>query len=168
MPTAQYWIDQLNLKPHPEGGFFRQSYRAPLVIGQSALPPTFRGPRSVSTAIYFLLAGDDFSGLHRLAADEIWHFYAGTALLVHSIDLHGNHGVIKLGQNLAAGEQFQCVVPAGHWFGSHLEQPHTYALVGCTVAPGFDFADFELAERSGLIAQYPQHRDLIDRLTRAQ
>jgi hypothetical protein len=168
MLTSQYWIEQLNLKPHPEGGFFRQTYRAPLVIEQSALPPAFRGPRSASTAIYFLLAGEQFSALHRLAADEVWHFYAGAALLVHSIDLHGNRNVIKLGQNLEAGEQFQCVVPAGHWFGSHLEQPHTYALVGCTVAPGFDFADFELAERSGLIAQYPQHRDLIDRLTRAQ
>src|SRR5205085_12156940 len=107
MPTAQYWIAQLKLQPHPEGGFFRQTYRAPLVIEQSALPSTFRGPRSASTAIYFLLAEEDFSALHRLAADEVWHFYAGTALLVHSIDLTGNHSVIKLGQNPEADEQFQ-------------------------------------------------------------
>ena len=167
MPGAQYWIDHLNLEPHPEGGFFCQTYRAPLVIERSALPPTFRGPRSASTAIYFLLAGEDFSALHRLVADEVWHFYAGAALLVHSIDLTGNHSVIKLGQNHEAGEQLQWVVPAKHWFGSCLEQPDQYALVGCTVAPGFDFADFEIAERAGLARQYPQHRWLIEKLTRA-
>jgi uncharacterized protein len=87
-------------------------------------------------------------------------------LLVHSIDLTGNHSVNKLGQNPEAGEQFQLVVSAGHWFGSCMEQPDQYALVGCTVAPGFDFADFEMAERIGLTAQYPQHRALIHKLTR--
>lgn len=168
MPSAQYWIDRLDLEPHPEGGYFRQTYRATLVIGQPALPASFKGPRSASTAIYFLLAGEDVSALHRLGSDEVWHFYAGNTLLVHSIDPGGNHNSIKLGQNPEAGEQFQCVVPSGHWFGSCLEQPDdTYALVGCTVAPGFDFADFEMAERSSLVAQYPQHRDLIDKLTRA-
>lgn len=166
MPGAQYWIDQLKLEPHPEGGFFRQTYRASLVIAQSALPSTFRGARSASTAIYFLLAGEDFSALHRLAADEVWHFYAGAALLLHSIDLTGNHSVIKLGKSPEAGEQFQWVAPTGHWFGSCLEQPDQYALVGCTVAPGFDFADFEMAERASLTAQFPQHRRLIDKLTR--
>ena len=166
MPGAQYWIDQLKLEPHPEGGFFRQTYRAPLVIEQSALPSTFRGPRSASTAIYFLLAGEDFSALHRLAADEVWHFYAGATLLVHSIDVTGNHNLQKLGQKPEAGEQFQLVLSAGHWFGSCMEQPDQYALVGCTVAPGFDLADFEMAERVGLTAQYPQHRALIDKLTR--
>jgi uncharacterized protein len=168
MPGAQYWIDQLKLEPHPEGGFFRETYRAPLVIGESALPPTFRGPRCACTSIYFLLAGEDFSALHRLPADEVWHFYAGAGLLVHSIDLTGNHNVNKLGQNPEAGEHFQLVVPAGYWFGSCLEpsNQNQYALVGCTVAPGFDFADFEMGERAGLTAQYPQHRALIDKLTR--
>jgi uncharacterized protein len=168
MPDAQYWIERLKLEPHPEGGFFRQTYRAPLIINQLALPAGFQGPRSASTAIYFLLAANEFSALHRLAADEVWHFYAGAALLVHSIDLHGNHVVTKLGNNPQEGEQFQHVVPAGHWFGSCLERPDTYALVGCTVAPGFDFADFEMAKRSGFIAAYPQHRKLIERLTRIE
>ena len=145
MLSAQYWIEKLKLEPHPEGGFFRESYRAPIVIDRSALPPRFRGARSASTAIYFLLAGEDFSALHRLAADEVWHFYAGKALLVHSIDPEGNWTAMKLGQNPEAGEEFQCVVPGGHWFGSCLEQPDSYALVGCTVAPGFEFATFELA-----------------------
>jgi uncharacterized protein len=166
MVNAQYWIDELKLEPHPEGGFYRQTYRAPLVIEQSALPPVFQGPRSASTAIYFLLAGEDFSALHRLAADEVWHFYAGSALLVHSIDTHGQHKVIKLGHDPDRAEQFQHVVPAGHWFGCCLELPNTYALVGCTVAPGFDFVDFEMANRAALITQYPQHRNLISNLTR--
>jgi predicted cupin superfamily sugar epimerase len=166
MVSAGYWIRHLNLQPHPEGGFFRETYRAPLAIPQSALPPTFQGSRSASTAIYFLLAGDDFSALHRLAADEVWHFYAGDTLLVHSIDQNGNHSVVKLGQNPEAGEQFQCVVPAGDWFGSHVERRNTYALVGCTVAPGFDFLDFEIARRADLLAQHPQHADVIETLTR--
>ena len=106
--------------------------------------------------------------LHCVAADEVWHFYDGSPLLVHTIDPHGNHSVIKLGQNAEAGEQFQCVVPGGHWFGSCLEEPDRYALVGCTVAPGFDFADFRIAARADLLAQYPQHRDVIHKLTREQ
>ena len=166
MPNAQYWIDKLKLEPHPEGGLFRQTYQAPLVIRQTSLPGVFRGPRHASTAIFFLLAGKDFSALHRLAADEIWHFYAGHTLVIHIIDPAGNHSAMKLGQNPEAGEQFQCVVPAGHWFGCCLDQISEYALVGCTVAPGFDFADFELAERARLIAEYPQYHDLITALTR--
>jgi hypothetical protein len=170
MVDAQYWMDRLTLEPHPEGGFFRETYRSPLVIQQSALPAGFRGSRNASTAIYFLLAGADFSALHRLAADEVWHFYNGSTLLVHSIDSCGNYTVIKLGQNAEADEQFQCVVPGGHWFASCLEEPEpdTYALVGCTVAPGFHFADFTLARRADLLARYPQHRDVIHKLTRAQ
>lgn len=136
MLSAEYWIRHLELQRHPEGGFFRETYRASLAIPQSALPDTFGGSRSASTAIYFLLAGDDFSALHRLAADEVWHFYLGSALLVHSIDPEGKYSVVKLGENPEAGEQFQCVAPAGHWFGCCLKRPDTYALVGCTVAPG--------------------------------
>ncbi|MGH9610465.1 MAG: cupin domain-containing protein [Bryobacteraceae bacterium] len=160
MPSAEYWIRHLDLHPHPEGGFFCEAYRASLAIA------AFGGSRSASTAIYFLLAGEKFSALHRLAADEVWHFYAGSALLVHSIDPDGNHSVAKLGQNPDAGEEFQCVVPTGHWFGSCLERPDTYALVGCTVAPGFEFADFEMARRAELLMHYPQHRELIEKLTR--
>ena len=166
MIDAQYWIAHLALKPHPEGGFFRESYRSSVVIPESALPASFRGSRSASTAIYFLLAGEDFSALHRLAADEVWHFYAGSPLLVHSIALNGNHSLIRLGQNAEANEQLQSVVPGGDWFGSCLERPDTYALVGCTVAPGFDFSDFEMPRRADLLAEYPQHSDLIYKLTR--
>lgn len=166
MASVQHWIDQLNLQPHPEGGFFRQTYQAPSLIPQSALPAAFGGARNASTAIYFLLAGQEFSALHRLAADEVWHFYTGSALLIHIIDPDGSYRIIRLGQNTDAGEQFQCVVPAGHWFGSCLENPDGYALLGCTVAPGFDFADFEMGSRDELLAQYPMHREMIVMLTR--
>jgi hypothetical protein len=163
---ARYWIDRLNLQPHPEGGYFRETYRAALTLPRSALPG-HSGDRTASTAIYFLLAGDQFSAFHRIRSDELWHFYAGSALIVHVIEPGGNHHQLLLGSNADQGEQFQAVVPAGCWFGSSLRQPDTYALVGCTVAPGFDFADFEMAKRETLAAQFSQHRNIIARLTRA-
>ena len=119
-----------------------------------------------STAIYFLLADDQFSAFHRLRSDEVWHFYAGSELIVHVIEHGGTYSEILLGNDMQAGQQFQVVVPSGCWFGSSLRHPDTYALVGCTVAPGFDFADFEMAKRAELIAHYPQHRAMIERLTR--
>jgi hypothetical protein len=165
MDAAQEWIERLNLEPHTEGGWYRQTYRAPLVLPRSALPG-YAGDRAASTAIYFLLAADQFSALHRLRSDEVWHFYAGSALVVHVIAPGGDYRQILLGSNPTAGEQFQAVVPAGCWFGSSLRHPSTYALVGCTVAPGFDFADFEMANRHDLSARYPQHRNIIEPLTR--
>ena len=148
---AQRWIDRLHLEPHPEGGFYRQTYRASLTLPNSALPG-YTGDRAASTAIYFLLAGDQFSAFHRLRSDELWHFYAGSSLVVHVIEPGGNYRQLLLGSNYAADEQFQAVVPAGCWFGSSLRQPDTFALVGCTVAPAFDFADFEMAKRDELAA----------------
>jgi uncharacterized protein len=165
MEAAQQWIDRLNLQPHPEGGWYRQTYRAPLMLPQAALPG-FTGDRAASTAIYFLLEGDQFSAFHRLRSDEVWHFYAGSGLVVHVIESGGGYRELLLGSDVQSGEQFQAIVPAGCWFGSSLRQPNTYALVGCTVVPGFDFADFEIAKRDELAACYPQHRNIIQRLTR--
>jgi uncharacterized protein len=166
MEEAQHWIERLNLQPHPEGGWYRQTYRAPLMLPHSALPG-YAGDRAASTAIYFLLAGDQFSALHRLCSDEVWHFYAGSSLIVHVIAPDGDYQQLLLGSDAESGEHFQAVVPAGCWFGSSLRRPDTYALVGCTVAPAFDFADFEMAKRDDLTAQYPQHRTIIERLTRS-
>jgi uncharacterized protein len=165
MEAAKHWIDRLSLEPHPEGGWYRQTYRAPLMLRHAALPG-FTGDRAASTAIYFLLEGDQFSALHRLRSDEVWHFYAGSDLVVHVIEPGGQYSELPLGSDGTSGEGFQAVVPAGCWFGSSLRQPNTYALVGCTVAPGFDFADFEIAKRDELASQYPQHRSIIARLTR--
>jgi uncharacterized protein len=159
---AQYWIDHLELSPHPEGGYFRATYKADLTIPHGALPSTFGGDRAASTAIYFLLEQKDFSAFHRIAADEVWHFYAGNSLVVYVIDPEGNLSKLHLGPN--AG--FQAVVKAGCWFASRLEEPAGFALVGCTVAPGFEFEDFEMAKRAELIHLYPSHRKLIEELTR--
>ncbi len=169
MPTADELVQALNLAPHPEGGFFRETYRAPSVLPKDALGSQHTGPRSASTAIYFLVTAGSFSALHRIASDEVWHFYAGHPLEVVSIDEEDRLHVVRVGMNLSEGEVPQYVVPQGRWFGSRLAAPHApdaYALVGCTVAPGFDFADFELADRGALIARYPQHQAIIEALTR--
>jgi predicted cupin superfamily sugar epimerase len=163
---AKSWIDQLQLVPHPEGGYYRQTYRAELTIDKTALPASFGGSRAVSTAIYFLLERDSFSAFHRLRSDELWHFYAGGGLVVHVIGQRGDYSEILLGSDVDAGETFQAVVKAGSWFASRVRNPGSYALVGCTVSPGFDFADFELAKREELLRRYPQHRGVIERLTR--
>jgi len=162
---ARYWIEKLGLEPHPEGGYFRQSYKAELVVPKSALPEGFAGARAASTAIYFLLEGKNFSAFHRLRSDEVWHFYAGDPL-VHGIEPEGKYFSILLGRDLEAGQVLQTVVPAGCWFASHVPDWKSFALVGCTVAPGFEFEDFEMGKREELARAYPQHRDVIERLTR--
>jgi len=163
---AKYWVEKLELEAHPEGGYFRQTYKADAMLAKEALPAGFAGARAASTAIYFLLEGKNFSAFHRLRSDEVWHFYAGEALMVHVIAPDGKYCSIRLGRDLAAGQVLQAVVRAGCWFGSHVADWKSWALVGCTVAPGFDFEDFEMGKRVELSARYPQHRELIERLTR--
>jgi len=165
--TAQYWINKINLIAHPEGGYYCETYRSQLSIAKEALQPEFTGSRLVSTAIYFLLEGENFSAFHRLRSDEIWHFYAGGTIAVHVIDPDGSYSKIQLGSDPQAGEVFQAVVKAGSWFASQVRDPKSFALAGCTVAPGFDFADFELGSRSELVKLYPQHRKLIEQFTRS-
>ena len=161
---AQYWIHHLGLSPHPEGGYYRATYKSDLTIVRSALPSSYQGDRSASTAIYFLLDEGNFSAFHRIASDEVWHFYAGSSLVVYVIDPEGNYSELHLGSD--EGEEFQAVVKAGCWFASRVRDAAGFALVGCTVAPGFDFADFELGVRSELIRAFPAHRKLIEELTR--
>ena len=163
---ATYWVKRLRLEPHPEGGYFRQTYRSEVTIAREALPPGFAGDRAASTAIYFLLEGKNFSTFHRLRSDEVWHFYEGSPLLVHVIDTSGKHSAIFLGRAPDMGETLQAVVPAGCWFASHVWDWKSYALVGCTVAPGFDFEDFEMGKREELMAMFPHHREVIRKLTR--
>lgn len=165
--NAEYWIEKLKLEPHPEGGYFRQTYKSDLLIARKALPG-FAGPRAASTGIYFLLEGKNFSAFHRLRCDEMWHFYAGSPLAVHVIEPAGSYSSILLGNDPEAGQTFQAVVRAGCWFASHVADWKSWALVGCTVAPGFEFADFEMAKREELSKQYPQHRGIVERLTRGK
>lgn len=164
--SAQEWIDHLDLIRHPEGGYFRETYRAPETIPANALPHRYLGSRHYATAIYYLLHSNDFSALHRLASDEIWHFYGGSPLDIHIINPSGQYSKVGLGNDPQKGQSFQVVVTAGCWFGATVTQHDSYALTGCSVSPGFDFADFELADRQTLISQYPAHADVIQRLTR--
>jgi len=164
MDAAQI-IERLKLNPHPEGGHFRETYRAAESVEGPALPRRFGGTRSISTAIYFLLETGQCSHLHRIKADEVWHFYAGDPLIVVEIDPAGRLKTTRLGGDLGTGAVYQHIVPAGSWFGAVPDETSRFALVGCTVAPGFDFADFELADQATLLAEYPAHRDWILRLT---
>ena len=158
-------INHYNLLPHPEGGFFRQTYVAAELISMEALPERFEGSRSFSTAIYFLLPTGSFSAFHRIKSDEVWHFYEGCPLNIHVIHPNGQYDCLKLGNNLNNGESYQLVVPANTWFASEpIGDKETFALVGCTVAPGFDFSDFELAAAAALTNQFPKHIELIRRL----
>ena len=165
--SAQYWIDTYRMQTHPEGGYFAETYRSAEKIPHHALPTRFSGDRNFSTGILFLLENHHFSALHRIQADEMWHFYAGGPLNVYVILPSGELEIIRLGNNPDRGEVFQAVVPAGCWFGSKPADETAYSLVGCTVAPGFDFADFELAKRLDLLDQYPQNREVIELLTPA-
>lgn len=163
--NVQELIEQLELSRHPEGGWFRETYRSNETVSAASLPERFGGSRAFSTAIYYLLEFGDMSAMHRIKADEIWHFYAGTALLIHCISAAGSYQLLRLGADPAAGERFQVVVPAGCWFGAE-PVAQGFALVGCTVAPGFDFADFEMADAGQLCERYPQHVELIMRMSR--
>ncbi|GEO07026.1 hypothetical protein AAE02nite_46900 [Adhaeribacter aerolatus] len=167
--TAQNYIRYLNLAPHPEGGFYKETYRAAENIPHVSLPARFApatGDRSFATAIYFLLPAGEFSAFHRIKSDECWHFYAGGSLYIHVLDSSGNYTRLQLGANLANGETFQAVVPAGAWFASEPAPGTNFALVGCTVAPGFDFADFQMAKADELGQLYPEQVELVNRLCR--
>lgn len=166
MNSASYWKEKLQLISHIEGGAFREVYRSPLVLPKSALNPEHKGDRSASTSIYFLLEYGEFSAFHRIASDELWHFYDGTALCIYEIKENGELIKHLLGRNIENGETLQILIPAGSWFASRVEIPGGFALCGCTVAPGFDFADFELADRKKLQEQFPQHSQLIASLSK--
>jgi uncharacterized protein len=162
---AEELIRQLDLTRHPEGGWYRENYRSAGQIADQALPDRFKGARSFSTAIYFLLEQDDFSSFHRIQSDELWHYYTGSPASIHLITADGNMATLLLGPDISQGQQFQVVIPAGCWFAAE-PAAAGYFLAGCTVAPGFDFTDFELADRASLLVSYPQHAELICRLTR--
>lgn len=166
-PSAQELIRQLDLQPHPEGGFYRETYRADGFIASDSLGTLHKGdaPRRYSTAIYYLLTQGSQSRLHKIASDELWHFYLGDPLVVCEIDPDTRQGgETLLGQDLFAGQRVQHRVPAGRWFGAYLPEGSAYALVGCTVAPGFDFADLVFAERDKMLAHFPGAQGLIERL----
>jgi predicted cupin superfamily sugar epimerase len=164
--TAAYFVEKLAMQLHPEGGWFKETYRSEEVVLGEHLPNRFGDARHFSTAIYFLLEGKQFSAFHRIKSDEMWHFYYGDPLHVYVINEEGQLNIIKLGNNPEAGEEFQAVVKAGCWFASKPAGENSFSLVGCTVSPGFDFQDFEMAKREELYIQYPHLHAEILMLTR--
>lgn len=164
MQSAQYWIDHLKLQRHPEGGYYRETYRSSECILKPGLPDRFTSARSFSTSIYFLLKSPDRSLFHRIKSDELWHYHAGNSLSIYVLTSSGLD-VHLLGNNPEKGESLQVMVPANSWFGAKVNEPDRYSLSGCTVAPGFDFSDFELAERTALLQEFPGHVEIITLLT---
>jgi len=150
MENARFWIEQLALQKHPEGGWFKEMYRSALVLDKAGLSPDFDTSRNCSTAIFYLLEDEDFSAFHRIKSDELWHFYTGTSAI--EIVLLGDGEIEKktLGGNILEGEMFQVLVPKNRWFSARLKEGSGYALAGCTVAPGFDFMDLEFATEETL------------------
>jgi uncharacterized protein len=163
--SANFYIENLKLEKHPEGGYFREVYRADESIARSALPERFLGNRSFSTAIYFLLDGQNISAFHKIKSDEIWHFYDGTAVVIYILTEDGKLEKRKLGLNINQGELPMIVVPKNAWFAAEVIDKKSFCFVGCTVAPGFDFVDFQLAGKKELLCQFPQHKKLISRMS---
>jgi hypothetical protein len=162
-PDADFWSRTLGLQPHPEGGSFRETWRS--AESAAGLPDRFGGPRALGTAILYLLRAGERSRLHRLRADELWHFHEGGALVLHLLVPGTGYRRLVLGREIANGEQFQCVVPNGCWFGAEPAAGTPFALVGCTCAPGFEYGDFEPGSREDLLARFPEQRALVERLT---
>lgn len=166
MQSADAIIKKLQLIPHPEGGYYKEHYRSKESIPKAALGNQYNGNRNYSTSIYFMLTSDTFSAFHKINQDEIWHFYDGSPIILHSIDANGKHSEVIIGSDLTKGQVPQYIVAGGDWFAAKVLAEDSYALLGCTVAPGFDFADFELAKQDELIALFPQHQSLIKDFTR--
>lgn len=164
--TAEQLIENYHMSAHPEGGYFVETYRASEFLQDECLPLRFRGERVFSTAIYYLLQGNEYSAFHRIHSDELWHFYYGSSLNIYILDPLGNFELITLGANLSNGEVFQAAVRAGHWFAAHPVNPDHFSFVGCTVAPGFSFEDFEIADPAKLAEQFPKYNDMIWRFSR--
>ena len=165
--TAEKIRALLNLRPHPiEGGYFVETYRSEAKIAQEALGAAYSGERLLATAIFYLLTPETFSAMHKLPGDELFHFYMGDPVEMLQLQPDGSAKTILLGQDIGAGMQLQHCVPGGCWQGSRLIEGGAFALLGTTMSPGFDYADYVTGERAMLIAAYPEHAGRISVLTR--
>lgn len=163
MYTAEYWIQHLNLKPHPEGGFFNEVFRSSINISKDELPVGYKSSRRVATCIYYMLRSNDISKMHRLRSDEIWFYHYGSPAKIIYIDPEGKKHKFFLGPNHEKAEQFHIHIPAGNIFAAEVTQSDSYCLMSCVVAPGFEFEDFELFPKEELIQAYPKHADLFEK-----
>jgi predicted cupin superfamily sugar epimerase len=159
--TSEEIIKQLQLQPHPEGGFYKETYRSTMDLDIYG----FEGKRQLATGIYYLVLAGHISAFHRIKQDEMWHFYKGGSLELHIIRKTGHYDKVVLGNQLHQGEVPQYLVEAGDYFAACVQQGTNYALMGCTVSPGFDFRDFEMPSRASLTKQFPEHEAIIDQLT---
>lgn len=158
-------IKSLNLLPHPEGGYYKETYRSVGNITPDSLDKRYTEKRSYSTCIYFLLTSNNFSAFHKIKQDEIWHFHEGSPIQLHTISEEGIHQEYYIGNNFVAGQEPQLVVKGNHWFAASVTEKKSFALVSCTVSPGFDFNDFVLASKDELANKFPQHKKLIENYT---
>jgi predicted cupin superfamily sugar epimerase len=165
MYTSEYWIEKLQLTPHPEGGFYKEIYSSNNYFDVSYLTGSAEGKRSLATSIYFLLKTGEVSKFHRLRSDEIWYYHYGSSITIHCIDLMGVLEDILLGSNTDNGEVFQAVIPAGTIFGASVNDSSSYSLVSCMVSPGFNFDDFELMGREDLLSMFPDLKEKIMKFT---
>jgi uncharacterized protein len=165
--TAERIIKFFKMQPLlQEGGYYVETYRAAEQIKKTALSPDLSGDRNLSTAILYLLTANTVSFLHRLKSDEMFHFYLGDPVAMLQLHPDGHSEIVTLGHDILNGQTVQALVPKGVWQGAFVKDDGRFALMGCTVAPGFDFADYEQADRKELVEQYPANKDLITRLTR--
>lgn len=158
--TPAYWINHLDLQPHLEGGFYKEVFRSGIAVNKAG----YADVRQACTSIYYLLEGKDYSGFHRLASDEIWYFHKGAPLHIHAIDSEGTYTVYELSDSATGA--LSVVIDAGLWFAAGIPSGESFTLVSCAVAPGFEFAEFEMAEQDTMIELYPQHSGLLERLCR--
>lgn len=166
MVCAEDIIKKLNMSPLPqEGGYYNETYRSPLRVSKDALAQLYPGDRDASTCIYYLITQETFSSLHRIIGDEIFHFYLGDPVEMVQIYADGSHEVIPMGSDVLGGMHPQVVVKGGVWQGLRLVEGGAFALMGTTVAPGFEFEDFEVGDREALTKKYPQHAELIRKYT---
>ncbi|MFA7227713.1 MAG: cupin domain-containing protein [Melioribacteraceae bacterium] len=161
---AKKIVDKFGMIKHPEGGFFRETYRSDEILSRKSLPPRFDGERNFSTSIYFLLDGEQKSLFHRLKSDEIWHFYKGSVIHLHLLE-GTRYSLIKIGNRIEEEELPQYTIKRGSWFAAEAGDTNSFSFVGCTVSPGFDFKDFEMAQRSELTEEFPDYKSLIDKFT---
>lgn len=158
-------IHHFELEKHPEGGYFKEVYRSDGFITSENLTSDFVGDRNYATSIYFLLTSDSFSAFHKIKQDEIWHFYKGASLKLHMISPDGTYSFVIVGNDFKKGEVPQFIVPAHHYFAAEVFAENSFAFVGCSVSPGFDFRDFTLPSCKSLSDEFPNHKEIIKRLT---
>lgn len=158
--NAAYWIKHLSLQPHPEGGFYKEVFRSEMEVTRHASTEK----KHALTSIYYLLEENDFSGFHRIASDELWHFHKGSPLLIHAIDTNGNYSAFELSDSTSG--RLSVAIKAGVWFAAEIPSQTGFTLVSCAVAPGFEFSEFEMAEKDELNALYQQHSNIINKLCR--